>query len=339
MRTISELDDRDAVADVARKESRPSPKANFFIVGAPKCGTTAWFEYLRSHPDIFFPDLKEPCFFALDFPSLRQVRSEAEYSRLFAKAGGARIIGEASADYLFSEAAAEAIREYNGEAKILILLRDQEEFLPSLHNQHLWGFWEEIEDFGEAWRLSGRRPADSIPGACTEPRMLDYAALGRFHEQVERFLSAFPAGQVLVLHFRDWVQDPRTAYLKILQFLGLDDDGRREFPRVNAGMSHRHWGLARALARPRRLARPAMMLIQRLAGFVRGSGAAAPGRTINLLSVPGYKKVAPEVREEIRRYYAEDNRLLQQRLREVAAAPRDEPLRQRAAGRRGGGER
>jgi hypothetical protein len=37
-----------------------SPKPNLFIVGAPKCGTTEWVHYLKSHLDICFPDRKEP---------------------------------------------------------------------------------------------------------------------------------------------------------------------------------------------------------------------------------------------------------------------------------------
>src|SRR5829696_5300628 len=131
---------------------------NLFIVGAPKCGTTAWVEYLRTHPDIFFPNTKEDCFFALDLPGFRFIQTEAEYSKLFAGSHGARVIGEASAMYLFSNAAADAIRNYNPDAKILIFLREQEEFLPSLHNQFLREFSEEIEDFETVWRLSGRRP-------------------------------------------------------------------------------------------------------------------------------------------------------------------------------------
>jgi hypothetical protein len=138
-------------------------RANLFIVGAPKCGTTAWVEYLRSHPDIFFPNSKEDCFFALDLPNFRFIHSEAEYSELFAGSGGARFIGEASAMYLFSAAAANSIRDYNAEAKILIFLREQEGYLPSLHNQFLLEFSEEIEDFETVWRLSGRRSTDTIP--------------------------------------------------------------------------------------------------------------------------------------------------------------------------------
>ncbi|MGI0040227.1 MAG: sulfotransferase, partial [Nitrososphaera sp.] len=40
-------------------------KPDFFIVGAPKCGTTAIQYYLGQHPDIFLPD-KEMDFFGSD---------------------------------------------------------------------------------------------------------------------------------------------------------------------------------------------------------------------------------------------------------------------------------
>ena len=43
---------------------------NFFIVGAPKCGTTALYEYLSSHPDVFLCDPKEPNYFSCDFATL-----------------------------------------------------------------------------------------------------------------------------------------------------------------------------------------------------------------------------------------------------------------------------
>ena len=31
-------------------------KPNLFIVGAPKCGTTFLYQYLKKHPDIYFPN-------------------------------------------------------------------------------------------------------------------------------------------------------------------------------------------------------------------------------------------------------------------------------------------
>jgi hypothetical protein len=300
---------------------RPLPKANFFIVGAPKCGTTAWFEYLRSHPDIYFPETKEPCFFAFDLPSMRRVRSEREYSQLFAGSGAAKVVGDASADYLYSATAAKEISAYNGGGRILILLRDQEEYLPALHNLNLWQFWEDIDDFGHAWKLSGERPLGTIPDRCTEPRMLDYSAMGRFCEQVGRYLDEFPAEQILVLHFGDWVDDPRGAYLKVLAFLGLKDDGRVDFPRVNQSISYHSRSLLRLLTFPPPLIRKVARLIKGVTGLKAEAAYAAVRKTIGLLSARGYKQISPELRDEIRLYYAEDNRRLEARLKRAGVWP------------------
>ena len=291
---------------------RPLRLPNLFIVGAPKCGTTAWAEYLGSHPDIFFPRYKDQCFFALDLPNFRLTRTDADYAELFKESGDARVIGEASAMYLFSTAAAAAIRDHDPTSKILIFLREQEDYLPSLHNQFLREFAEEIEDFETAWRLSGRRAPDTIPTTCLEPRTLDYAAMGRFREQVERYFSAFPADQIRVIRFADWTADPRKTYLEILEFLGLEDDGRTAFPPVNSGQTYRSRALARLIMRPttlvRRLARlmRALPFGQRLYRAVRSAG---------FRSAPGYRTdIDPELRRQIRRYYADDNKLLMDRL-------------------------
>lgn len=298
-------------------------KANLLIVGAPKCGTTAWFEYLSSHPDIFFPPAKEDCYFALDLPNFRFVRSEAEYSKLFADSGSAKIVGEASAMYLFSTAAAAAIQEYNPEAKILIFLRDQEEYLPSLHNQFLREFSEEIEDFQIAWRLSGRRPSETIPPGCLEPRTLDYAAMGRFCEQVGRYFDAFPAEQVRVIRFRDWTANPRATYLEILEFLELEDDGRSDFPRVNPGTTYRSRRLVRFIFRPPNIVRKAARFLKRMTGLSSATISAAVRKTVGVLSAEEYNKdLDPRLCEEIRRYYAEDNRHLEERLRHREKAQR-----------------
>jgi hypothetical protein len=290
----------------------PPRLPNLFIVGAPKCGTTAWAEYLGSHPYIFFPRYKDQCFFALDLPNFRLTRTATDYAELFADSGEAKVIGEASAMYLFSEAAAGAIRDHDPAAKILIFLREQEDYLPSLHNQLLREFADEIEDFETVWRLSGRRPPDTIPATCLEPRTLDYAAMGRFREQVERYLAAFPAEQVRVIRFRDWTAEPRTTYLGILEFLGLEDDGRTIFPPVNQGQTYRSRTLARLIMRPPTFVRAVARLMKTRSLGRRLYRAA---RTAGFRSAPGYKNaITPELRDEIKRYYAADNRLLEKRL-------------------------
>jgi hypothetical protein len=298
---------------IAKDSSSRLP--NLFIVGAPKCGTTAWVEYLRSHPDIFFPAVKDHCYFAFDLPNFRLTNSKADYAELFADSGGAKVIGEASAMYLFSKAAADAIRDHDPSAKILIFLREQEEYLPSLHNQFLWEFAEEIEDFETAWRLSGRRPPETIPPTCLEPRTLDYAAMGRFSEQIARYLAAFPPDQVRVIQFQDWVADPRATYLAILDFLGLGDDRRLDFLPINEGGTYRSRRLVRSILFPPIWVRRSVRLLKRATGL-RGQGIYPLMQlVVRSLTVPGYKKEIDQgLRDEIKRYYAEDNRRLSELL-------------------------
>ena len=62
-------------------------RPNFFIVGAPKCGTTALSHYLRQHPRIFFSLPKEPHYFATDLPRYRMVTHEPAYLEYFRGAG------------------------------------------------------------------------------------------------------------------------------------------------------------------------------------------------------------------------------------------------------------
>lgn len=131
-------------------------RPNFFIVGAPKCGTTSLYEYLRSHPQVFMPEKKEPEHFSddLDWRNVmlrHRVADRDDYLSLFDPAPAhAAAVGEASTWYLFSEAAAGAIHDFNPEARIIIMLRDPVKMMYSLHGQFLKDCNEVIEDFAQA---------------------------------------------------------------------------------------------------------------------------------------------------------------------------------------------
>src|ERR1700733_3005377 len=76
---------------------------DFFIAGHQKCGTTALYLMLRSHPEIFMSDVKEPRFFASDqrsrlmrgAPNARRPRTLDAYLSLFAGARATQRVGEA----------------------------------------------------------------------------------------------------------------------------------------------------------------------------------------------------------------------------------------------------
>ncbi|HZV34408.1 MAG TPA: sulfotransferase domain-containing protein, partial [Verrucomicrobiae bacterium] len=114
-------------------------KPNFFLVGAPKCGTTAMAQYLAMRPDIFMAR-KEMHTFGKDLHFGHQFyrRDLQAYLAEFEGWGDQPRAGEASVWYLFSKTAAEEIKAFNPDAQIIIMLRDPVEMLHSMYYTFLW---------------------------------------------------------------------------------------------------------------------------------------------------------------------------------------------------------
>src|SRR3989339_415720 len=125
-------------------------KPDFFIVGAPKSGTTAMCTYLKQHPEIFMPEKKESHFFGTDLNSPRFIRDKKIYLSLFSKAKDERRVGESSVWYLYSKKAASEIKEFSPSASIIIMLRNPVDMLYSQHSQFLYNGNEDIACFEEA---------------------------------------------------------------------------------------------------------------------------------------------------------------------------------------------
>ncbi len=202
-----------------------------FIVGAPKCGTTTLYEWLAAHPQAYMSDPKEPNFFSTDLSRWCWIRDERRYLELFADARPHhRVVGEASTQYLMSREAVPAILRRCPDARMVVALRDPVAMFLSYHNQALAALLEDRTDPREAWELSARRRRGlDVPPACDEPRLLDYPEVCATGSQLERLLATVPRDRVLVLFLDDIAADPRRTYLRLLRFLGLDDDGRTEF--------------------------------------------------------------------------------------------------------------
>ncbi len=210
-------------------------KPNFFIVGAPKCGTTALYEYLRPHPDIFMPTVKEPHFFAKDLGSYPFIKTLDEYTRLFAHSGDAHMrVGEASVYYLRSSTAIANIHEYNPDAKLIAMFRNPVEMVHALHSQLLYVAEENERDFETAWRMQAqRRQGIGLPPASRGAFLVQYAEVGQFGTQTSRLLSIFPPEQVKLILYDDFAASPKQVYDEVLRFLDLPADLRTDFPRIN----------------------------------------------------------------------------------------------------------
>ena len=220
-----------------RLSNKPFPKPNLFIVGFAKCGTTSLHEYLSTHPNVHASFPKEPHFFIEEGWRPRPARTETEYLRFFAGASkDARVFLDSSVFHVNSPAALRKIHEFNGEAKIIVMIRNPVDMLASFHNYSCRLFVENVTDFEDAWSLqASRAEGRNLPPGCESPALLQYQNLGSVGKHVTRLLEIWPRSQVKFVFFDEFVKSPLEHYKDILEFIGIPYDGRTEFPRVNEG--------------------------------------------------------------------------------------------------------
>jgi hypothetical protein len=217
--------------EAGRHGGRVGAVPDFFIVGHAKCGTTALYEMLRPHPEIFMPELKEPAYFATDLrrrfqpPGAGPLPEALEdYLALFAEAQPGQRVGEASSLYLWSHDAAGGIAALAPDAKIIAILREPASFLRSLHMQLLQNHIEDEKRLRRAIELEPeRRAGRHIPRRSVRPKALLYSERVAYVEQLRRYRDVFAADQVLVLIYEDFRADNEGTVRRVQRFLGVDD--------------------------------------------------------------------------------------------------------------------
>ena len=155
-----------------------------FVVGAFKSGTTALYEYLRAHPQIFMCVPKEPMYFGADLTPRYRRMTEQEYLALFADAQPGQRAGEASPWYLYSHSAPAEIAHFAPDARIIVMLRNPVDVMHAQHGQLVFNRREDITDFAAALEAEpARRRGERIPGDAIRPEALYYRHSVHFAEQ------------------------------------------------------------------------------------------------------------------------------------------------------------
>lgn len=218
-------------ADFLEEMNRPASSGamhwpNFYVVGAPKAGTTSLYEYLKPHPDVFLPEYKEMRMFEPEHPDSADV---ALYRDQYAGATGYRAIGDTTASYLGNPLVADRIREVSPDARIVIMLRDPVERAYS----HYLNLQRVIDEPAASFREALRRYDDPS----SQYRWLSrvYVEEGLYYESVRRYLATFGRQQVLVLLFDDLRKNPNQLLAQIGRHIGIDPGffGQLDFSEVH----------------------------------------------------------------------------------------------------------
>jgi len=214
---------------------------DFFVVGAPKAGTTALHAALAPHPQLFMSAVKEPKFFLCDGPPPTQggpgdahsyrewIWRQEDYERLFDAAPAGTLKGESTPLYLADRRAMERIHNAVPRARLIVILRDPVDRAYS-NWAHLWA--------------DGLETIDSFTAACAEEERRTeagwapfwrYRELGLYGRQLSDLYSLFPREQVLLLRYKWLVEEAPRTLDAVCRFLGVDQGLLHEAPAQNVG--------------------------------------------------------------------------------------------------------
>jgi hypothetical protein len=199
----------------------------FLIIGMAKSGTSSVYAYLRGHPQVFLSPVRTPNFFGLgEQHEIRcggpvkhfgaKTSTLAQYQRLFAAAQNEIALGEGSSFFNFTPRAAQRIRHYIPDARLIAILRQPAERAYSQYLYARWLGWEHSSSFADALGDEPKRLAEQwFP-------FLRYRESSLYADRLLAFYDAFPRAQIRVYLFDDLRRDTAGLMRDIFTFLGVD---------------------------------------------------------------------------------------------------------------------
>ncbi len=214
---------------------------NLYLVGAVKSGTTSLYAYLKQHPDIFFPDMKEPHYFVHPAPPPKRahlfphVASQQDYLSLYRDHSAHRYLGDASPSYLWSPRAALEIHERVPDARILVILRDP---VQRAYAQYLMDFNEGVTDLSFLNALKSDWTSAEKGWGVSQL----YVELGLYHDQIQRYLQLFSPERVRIIFLESLKRDPLRVMESIAAFLDIPP---APCSRMDFQVAHNHYAAPR----------------------------------------------------------------------------------------------
>ena len=218
-----------------------TPGPDFLVIGAPKAGTTALHAALAQHPQVFTSTPKEPKYWLCDDappPAWRGpgdahsqqewIWRRDEYERLFAAAQPHQVRGESTPFYLWSRGAHRRLADSLPDVRLITVVRDPIDRAYS-NWMHLWS--DGLEPEAVFVRAFGRQDERVTAGWAPFWR---YRELGLYGEQLEHLFKHVDRERVLVLRYRDVIDEPVATVDRACRFLGIEEGHVDTIPRDNS---------------------------------------------------------------------------------------------------------
>jgi len=179
---------------------------NFLVIGPAKCGTTSIHYYLKQHPEVYLPRIKEINFFAYYGQKGRYwAKTLEEYKKYFKDVKNHKAVGEVTPFYFAIEGSAEKIQKIIPDTKIITILRNPIDRAYSHYNMSL--------------RI-GREKRD-VSEALTDINSL-YVNVGFYYRHLQKYYKRFKKEKIKILFYDQLVNTPVELIKELYQFIGVD---------------------------------------------------------------------------------------------------------------------
>ncbi|HZT97653.1 MAG TPA: sulfotransferase [Chloroflexota bacterium] len=273
----------------------------FVIAGAARSGTTALYQALRHHPEVFMTSVKEPNYFAALTPSFPHagagsrpayMTSLAGYLGLFACSESFKARGEVSPAYLYYPGTAGEIKRSFPECRVAIVLRNPVDRAVS-HYRALTNIGRERRSFEVAFRAS-------MEGREQGFAWKDYAGTGLYADRIAEYLNTFGRDRVRVWTFDTLQTQPADVLAELCGLIGVA-------PLDPASISRR-WNSSEAdvlrLLAPLRRHRP--LLAQTVEILIREKLPAPASQVVRTLLLSHPVRVPASSLDAVHQFYRQD---------------------------------
>jgi len=216
----------------AHKKLRGKTKFNaphFFLIGFQKCATTSVNHYLRGHPEYLPSVLKEAHYFTACRKSWNDSNCKAKSTKDYidnylrikdvAENGLVTATVDASVDYAWKgEELARDIHKMFPWLKIVVMLRE-----PISRVISYTRMWTQ-KGVRTSTHKDNRIACDSGEDLfdCLYPHLTPTAYTGHYAVPLEGWLKVWPADQIHVIQFEEFVSNTDAVMRKLKKFLGMD---------------------------------------------------------------------------------------------------------------------